>query len=99
MNKANLLVLLMFSLPLVGCLHTGPYTGPYTANSPVVLVEPTHRAWLKPASTTEDETQAMRECGDERRSNEELRNSSMKVRSDAYTACMNRKGFRYYKDR
>lgn len=71
----------------------------YTTDSPQVLVKPTHRAWLKPGTTDEDELQAMRACGDERRSNEELRKSSMQVRSEAYEACMNRKGFRYYKKR
>jgi len=47
----------------------------------------------------EDENVARKECGDELRSNDELRKSSMKVWSDAYEACMNRKAFRYYRKR
>ena len=84
-----------FCILLAGCASSQEYT----ASSPSVLVQPTHRAWLKPGSTMEDENVARKECGDELRSNDELRKSSMKVWSDAYEACMNRKAFRYYRKR
>src|SRR5690554_4892236 len=61
-NKDKNLMLMLLCLPLSACLHTGPYTGPYTANSPSVLVQPTHRAWLKEGSTREDENAARGEC-------------------------------------
>lgn len=91
-GKGGILLLALF---LAACASSQTYT----ANSPKVLVEPTHRAWLKPGSTMEDENSARKECGDELRSNEELRKSSMKAWSDAAHSCMQRKGFRYYKDR
>lgn len=78
MNKINLFVILVFSLSLAACLHTGPYTGPYTANSPSVLVKPTVKVWQKPGATEEDERHAGRDCGEELRSNEKLRQESGK---------------------
>jgi hypothetical protein len=99
-SKKSLLLLGVLILPLAACLHTGSsYTGPYTASSPSVLVQPTHRAWLKPGSTMEDENVARKECGDELRGNEQLRKGSRSAWSAAFEACMQRKGFRYYKDR
>lgn len=83
-------------LVLAGCEtgHLYPVAG-----SSAVLVTPTHRAWLKPGSTVEDQDRAREDCGEERRNDEQLRKESLEVRSDAYEACMNRKGFRYYKKR
>ena len=92
MNKMWICALVLL---LAGCASSQEYT----ASSPSVLVQPTHRAWLKPDSTMEDENAARKECGDELRSSDELRKSSMKVWSDAAHACMQRKGYRYYKKR
>lgn len=86
---------LLVVLLLGGCASHPPYT----ADSPRVLVEPKHRAWLKPDSTMEDENRARKKCGDELRSNEQLRKGPMTAWSDAYEDCMNRKGFRYFKKR
>lgn len=90
-------VLPVLVLVLVGCRtgHLYPAEG-----SSAVLVQPTHRAWLKPDSTVEDQDRARRECGDELRNNLELRKKGLSDEwSDAAHACMNRKGFRYYKKR
>lgn len=85
------------ALLLAGC-ETG---GLYSAGSATVLVEPTHRAWLKPGSTRNDQNRARAECGDEIASDVEIRNKGTLSDewSDAAHACMARKGFRYYKER
>lgn len=89
--------LALFVLVLAGC-RTG-HLYPAAGNS-AVLVEPTHRAWLKPGSTMEDEKRAREECGEQLRSNVELRKKGISDAWDAAArACMNRKGFRYYKKR
>src|SRR5690606_5893299 len=69
------------------------------AGSSAVLVKPTHRAWLKPDSTVEDQDRARKECGEGLRNNEQLRKQSMTAWSDSFEMCMNRKGFSFYKDR
>lgn len=99
-NMKSLLVLWALCLPLGACLHTGSsYTGPYTASSPAVLVKPTIKVWIKPGATEEEERQALGECEDELRSDEQLRKGSSDAWSVAAKACMQRKGFRHYKDR
>lgn len=93
--KMGLTVLVLL---LAGCRtgHLYPARG-----SSAVLVEPTHRAWLKPGSTVEDQDRARKECGEELRNNLEIRKKG--ALSDEWSAaahaCMNRKGFRYYKKR
>lgn len=81
----------------VGCASSSEYT----ANGGAVLVQPTHRAWLKPGTTMDDENIARKECGEEIRGNKELRKKGALSDdwSDAYEACMNKKGFQYYKNR
>jgi len=93
MVKVGLAVL---ALLLVGCNTGHLYPA---AGSSAVLVKPTHRAWLKPDSTVEDQDRARKECGEGLRNNEQLRKQSMTAWSDSFEMCMNRKGFRFYKDR
>lgn len=93
MEVKHLLVVLL----LGGCVSPPPYT----EDSPRVLVEPKHRAWLKPDSTMEDENRARKECGEELRNNEELRKRGVLSDewSNAARACMARKGFHKSKRR
>lgn len=87
----------VLAMLLIGC-RTG-YLYPAAGSSPI-LVQPSHRAWIKPGTTIEDEARARRECGEELRNNEELRKKGLSdERSAAARACMNRKGFRKYDDR
>lgn len=90
-------------LPVLVLLIAGCKTGHLypAAGSSAVFVKPTHRAWLKPGSTVEDQDRARKECGDEVSSNVEIRKKgalSNEWSSAAY-ACMERKGFSYYKKR
>ena len=76
--------LTVLALLLVGCKTGHLYPA---ADSSAVLVQPTYLAWIKPASTMEDENLARKECGEELRNNQALRKKGLSDEwSDAYEA-------------
>lgn len=75
----NILAATILGLSLAGCLFSGDT---YTASDIPMLVKPTHRAWVKPGSTMEDENIARKECGEELRANVELRKEITKFHQE-----------------
>jgi hypothetical protein len=95
MTRMIKVTILLLPLSLAACASSQHYA----AGSGAVLVQPTLVAWIKPGATEEERNQALRQCGQELDSNEQLRKGSRDARSDAYTACMARSGFVHHRDK
>ncbi|WP_374013816.1 hypothetical protein [Pseudoxanthomonas koreensis] len=96
MNKK----LIAISISLLFTLSCTSYQQ-YDASSPAVLVKSKVKVWIKPGATEEDKRIVGRQCGEDIRNDEELRKKGALSNewSAAFRSCMERNGYRHYKDK